>query len=77
MPRHNQEYLNDLIHGAAYEAVRQSPLFESLETNNAVDAKADELADQIKNLVSSWIDQECGTSPLLDHEPLRSLKEVA
>lgn len=69
--------LDDMIHETAYRAVRESPLFDSLETNNAVDAKADELADQIKNLVSSWIDQECGTSPLLDHEPLRPLKEVA
>lgn len=71
------ERLNDMIHETAYRAVQESPLFDSLETNNAVDAKADELADQIKNLVSSWIDQECGSSVLLEHEELNSLTEAA
>lgn len=66
------ERLNDQIHELSYEAVRRSPLFDSLESNNAIDAKANELADLLEEVVSSFIDQECGSSVLLESEPLKS-----
>lgn len=74
--KHNQKYLEDLIHDAAYEAVRQSSLFEKC-ANEVMDAKADELAERVKSVIDSWIDKETGdTFPVLSTQ-LKSLSEVA
>lgn len=73
--KHNQKYLDDLIHDAAYEAVRQSSLFEKC-ANEVMDAKADELALKVKSVIESWIEKETGESfPVLSTQ-FRSLSEA-
>lgn len=49
--------LDGLIHDAAYEAIKQSALWDSLQ-NGEVDAKADELAGELERVISEWIEKE-------------------
>lgn len=73
--KHDQKYLDELIHDASYEAVRQSSLFEKC-ANGVMDRKADELAAKVKSTIESWIEKETGdTFPVLSAQ-LRSLSEV-
>lgn len=75
MSEHDKAYLNELIHDAAYEAVRQSSLFQKC-ANEVVDAKAKELAGIVSHVIDSWIDKETGdTFPVLS-APLKSLREL-
>lgn len=73
--KHDQKYLDDLIHHATFEAVRQSSLFEKC-ANEVVDAKADELAIKVRSVIDSWIDKETGDSFPVLSAPLRSLSEA-
>ena len=54
--KHDQKYLDDLIHEASYEAVSQSSLFEKC-ANGVMDRKADELAAKVKSVIDSWIEK--------------------
>lgn len=50
--------IENMAHELAYERVKRSSLFDSLESNAAVDAKADELAREITELVEAWLAKE-------------------
>lgn len=44
--------LNELANELAYETIKDSELWDTLESNSAVDAKAAELAKEILELIS-------------------------
>lgn len=52
--------IEELIHQLAYERVKHSYLFNVL-SNEQVDRKADELANQIAPVVEAWITREVET----------------
>ena len=54
---HTEAHLNDLIADAAYEAVKQSELFETLR-NAEVDAKAEELAAHLRRTIEEWLNAQ-------------------
>lgn len=72
---HNAEYLDHMVHDLTYEAVRQSELFVKCD-NDVVDAKADQLAQEVKTLITRWIDREVSMSFPLVSPALRSLTEA-
>lgn len=60
-PRTNPDpeaMIEQMAHELAYERVKHSYLFHALPDNAAVDAKANELAEQIDILVETWISRE-------------------
>jgi hypothetical protein len=47
--------MDELIHEVAYEAVKNSPLWNSLPSNAAIDIEADELAEALQNFIEGWL----------------------
>lgn len=56
--REREQYRDEAIHDAAYEAVKCSHLWDSLPSNDAIDNKATELAVEIKKTVEAWLERE-------------------
>jgi hypothetical protein len=67
--------IEEMIHELAYARVKNSPLWHSLPSNEAIDAKAEELAGALQHFIDYWFESEPVQFPV-EAPALRSLAEV-
>lgn len=68
--------ITELIAELAYARIKASPFWHTLPSNDAIDAKADDLASAIQHFVDYWMESEPVQVVTFEAPALRSLSEA-